>query len=97
MERSIFFVIMLTIMALLFVVSSPRNTSKKSDFITQSGREINNLERTYRRAFYIYMCESTLETKNGAATKNIAELLKCDIADDGSVTLIYRLASISYL
>lgn len=39
------------------------------------------------QAIYIYMCGSNLETKMGAATKNIAEMLAADIPENTSVVI----------
>ena len=40
-----------------------------------------------KAAVYIYMCGSTLETKQGAATKNIAELLSADVPENTCVII----------
>lgn len=39
------------------------------------------------RTLFIYMCGSNLETKNGAAGKNIDELLAADIGDDMNIVI----------
>ena len=39
------------------------------------------------RTIFIYMCGSNLETKNGAAGKNIDELLAADIGDDLNIVI----------
>lgn len=39
----------------------------------------------YRRAIYIYMCGSSLETHSGAATQSIADMLQATIPDDTCV------------
>lgn len=43
--------------------------------------------RTLEYAIYIYMCGSTLETKNGAATKNITEMLQSNLPDGTEVII----------
>lgn len=40
-----------------------------------------------KSAVYLYLCGSTLETKSGAATKNIDELLKAQIPEDTTVVI----------
>lgn len=40
-----------------------------------------------KAAIYIYMCGSTLETKHGAASKNIEELLRAEIPAGASVVI----------
>lgn len=39
------------------------------------------------RTIFIYMCGSTLETKAGAASKNISDMLRCTISDNTSVII----------
>ena len=42
----------------------------------------SNHEAHYKNALYIYMCGSTLETKNAIASQNISEMLACTIPSD---------------
>ena len=41
----------------------------------------------YENAVYIYMCGSTLETRRGCATDNIAEMLSADIPDGTCIVI----------
>ncbi len=41
----------------------------------------------YQNAVYIYMCGSTLETRRGCATDNIAEILAADLPEDTCIVI----------
>lgn len=47
----------------------------------------NRFTHKYKQAIYIYMCGSTLEYNNGAATENIGEILSADISDETAVVI----------
>lgn len=47
----------------------------------------SNAEAKYKNALYIYLCGSTLETKNAIASKNITEMLESSIASDTAIII----------
>ncbi len=46
-----------------------------------------NSSASYKNAVYIYLCGSTLETKNSIASKNITEMLESNISNDTAVII----------
>lgn len=58
----------------------------KTDSVTESVGNFRCGEKG-TKALYIYMCGSTLESRKGSASKNIAEILEADISDDTTVII----------
>lgn len=91
MRRSVQKISLLLIAALLAVVlaagcaADEEQSVLPTDAPDTSG--VNVPDKSGTQAVYIYMCGSDLETKNGAATKNIAEMLSADISENTSVVI----------
>lgn len=55
--------------------------------IILSGCSSNVTNSKYKNAIYIYMCGSTLETKNSVATKHINDILEANVSKDTAVII----------
>ena len=47
----------------------------------------NTSNSKYKNAVYIYMCGSTLETKNAVATKHITDILEAKVPDNTAIII----------
>lgn len=90
MKRTVFLLICVLLTSALLFGCSPGTPGTPSDGLPSDTTppdetpDVGPQQPAYEEGSYVlfvYMCGSSLETKNGAATKNLAEMLSADIPD----------------
>lgn len=89
MKTKRFFIIFLQLFLMMGLVACSRNESnpKESNEITPIQENKPNDVKKGSKTLFIYMCGSDLESKQGAATKNIEEILSTQLDDNINVVI----------